>query len=337
MLKKIKGGGIIKESNKGDELLFTIELPKITKEQLELIEKNKEDLELTIVMPKLKTEVEALKIKANNIKINKKNKRNKKIIFTFITLFLVMIGVTVSQITINFKNKKEISNEMIEINKIVEIKELPITNNNVIENKNEKTDFYWKYNNYKMIDVNIDKLKQENNDTIGWISINNSNINSPILQASDNDFYLNHSFNKSHNSAGWIFMDYRNNNIMIENKNSIIYGHALKNNALFGSLNKALEKNWYTNSSNLTIKTVDSNHSYLWEIFSIYKIETTNDYLQTVFKDDDHYYEFLTLLKNRSINNFNIELSSKDKIITLQTCFNGDIKTVIHGKLISFV
>ena len=91
-------------------------------------------------------------------------------------------------------------------------------------------------------------------------------------------------------------MDYRNNKIFNENLNSIIYGHGLKNKALFGTLNNTLNDNWYNNEENYIIKTIDEKYSYLWQIFSIYKIPTTDDYLQT--------------------------------------CFNNDEKTVVHAKLI---
>ena len=129
-------------------------------------------------------------------------------------------------------------------------------------------------------------------------------------------------------------MDYRNNEIFNNNRNSIIYGHGLYNKALFGSLNNTLKDTWYNNDSNLVIKTVDNTYSYLWQIFSIYKIPTTDDYLQTNFLNDNHYLDFLNMLKNRSIKDFKVNLYNNDKIITLQTCFNSNEKTVLHGKLI---
>ena len=69
------------------------------------------------------------------------------------------------------------------------------------------------------------KLLKENQETVSWITVNGTNINYPVVQHSDNEYYLNHSFDGSENSAGWIFLDYRNN---IENteKNTIIYGHS---------------------------------------------------------------------------------------------------------------
>jgi len=185
-----------------------------------------------------------------------------------------------------------------------------------------------------MLDINLNELNRENNDTTGWIQMNNTNINYPIVKTNNNNYYLNHQFDKTYNSAGWIFMDYRNRDIFNENNNSIIYGHGLKNNALFGTLNNTLKEEWYSKEENLVIKTIDEKYSYLWQIFSIYKIPTTDDYLQTKFLDKNHYYQFINMLKTRSIKDFNVILNEDDKIITLQTCFNSNEKTVVHGKLI---
>ena len=71
-----------------------------------------------------------------------------------------------------------------------------------------------------MIDINFNELKNINNDVKGWIKVNGTNINYPFVQSKNNKYYLTHSFDKSYNSAGWLFLDYRNNN-----KNTIIYAH----------------------------------------------------------------------------------------------------------------
>ena len=62
-----------------------------------------------------------------------------------------------------------------------------------------------------LIDVDFTELKQTNSDVIGWIQVNGTNINYPFVQTNDNSYYLTHAFNKSYNDAGWVFLDYRNN------------------------------------------------------------------------------------------------------------------------------
>ena len=191
---------------------------------------------------------------------------------------------------------------------------------------------YWDYIKMNMIDVNFDNLKKINSDVVGWIKINGTNINYPFVQSKDNKYYLTHSFNKSYNNAGWVFLDYRNNNI--NNRNTIIYAHGRTDKTMFGTLRKVLNNGWINNTNNYVIKISTEKENSLWQIFSIYHIPTTNDYLQTEFKDEREYQRFLNILKNRSNHNFNTSITSNDTILTLSTCYNDSEKMVVHAKLI---
>lgn len=191
---------------------------------------------------------------------------------------------------------------------------------------------YWDYIKMNMIDVNFDNLKKINSDVVGWIKVNGTNINYPFVQSKDNKYYLTHSFNKSYNNAGWVFLDYRNNNI--NNRNTIIYAHGRTDKTMFGTLRKVLNNGWINNTNNYVIKISTEKENSLWQIFSIYHIPTTNDYLQTEFKDKREYQRFLNILKNRSNHNFNTSITSNDTILTLSTCYNDSEKMVVHAKLI---
>ncbi len=264
--------------------------------------------------------------------IRNKKKFKKSIYISLIIIFIVCLVFFSYKIILNIKDKNSIKNQEKDLNKIIDIVE--IENGENINPPSDKEDMYWKFLKYSMIDVNIEDLKNVNKDVNGWLYVNNTNVNYPIVQSSDNDYYLNHQLDKKYNSAGWIFMDYRNNSIMNNNKNTIIYGHGLYNNALFGSLKNTIKDKWFKNNKNLVIKSVDNSYSYLWQIFSIYTIPTTSDYIITDFNNDDEYVNFLDLISNRSIYNFNVNLNKDDKIITLSTCYNSSTKLVIHAKLI---
>ena len=191
---------------------------------------------------------------------------------------------------------------------------------------------YWDYIKMNMIDVNFNNLKKINSDVVGWIKVNGTNINYPFVQSKDNKYYLTHSFNKSYNNAGWVFLDYRNNNI--NNRNTIIYAHGRTDKTMFGTLRKVLNNGWINNTNNYVIKISTEKENSLWQIFSIYHIPTTNNYLQTEFKDEREYQRFLNILKNRSNHNFNTSITSNDTILTLSTCYNDSEKMVVHAKLI---
>lgn len=192
---------------------------------------------------------------------------------------------------------------------------------------------YWNFIKMNLIDADFNELKQINKEVRGWIQVNGTNINYPYVQASDNDFYLNHSFDKSSNGAGWIFMDYRNNSKEFD-KNTIIYGHGRSNTSMFGTLKNILKSSWFKDSNNYVIKLATEQENSLWEVFSVYKIPTTSDYLQIKFSSDEEFQNFANKLIERSAYNFNSPVNSTDKIITLSTCWNDEEKVVMHAKLI---
>ena len=194
--------------------------------------------------------------------------------------------------------------------------------NNEDENNQEKEEFK----------IDFDKLKKDNNDTKGWIQVNNTNINYPVVQYRNNDYYLTHSFDKKYTDAGWVFLDYRNN-IDDFDKNTIIYGHARLDRTMFGTLKNILKKDWYTNKNNQIIKLYTLNEYTEWQVFSVYHIETENYYITTEFTNDE-FKKFIKVLKNRSIYNFNVEVNENDKILTLSTCHLKNEKIVLHAKLI---
>lgn len=186
-------------------------------------------------------------------------------------------------------------------------------------------------NNEKYI-VDFKKLKSENSDVVAYIKVNNTNIEYPIVKTSNNNFYLNHSFDKSKNSRGWIFADYKNK-FDNTDKNIVIYGHNMRDESMFGSLKNILNEEWYNNTENNNITFLTEKENYIYKVFSIYKIESEDYYIKTNFKNDEDYEKFLNTIKNRSIKNFDINLNINDKIITLSTCANNNkYRIVLHAK-----
>lgn len=185
------------------------------------------------------------------------------------------------------------------------------------------------------INVNLNYYIQKNPETVAWIQVNGTKVNYPVVQHNDNDFYLEHDFYKRNTTNGWIFGDYRND-FETFNNNTIIYGHNLINGTMFGSLPNLLNDNWFANKNNHYIKLSTKNTNSIWQIFSVYKIEPTTDYLQAKFNSTTTYQNFLNTLKNRSYYSFNLNVNYTDKIITLSTCDNiGTKRVVIHAKLIN--
>ena len=255
-------------------------------------------------------------METESVKRRKKSNSNFKL-FTFSKLLLIIGIILVVYSLFNIIKWNIHSNKTKKI--------IDNINNEVIIEKHEDN----------KITADLSNLKNINSDTVGWIKVEGTNVNYPFVQTSNNDFYLNHSFDKSYNLAGWIFLDYRNNTINFD-KNTILYGHGRLDSTMFGSLMQVFDKAWYENNSNHFIKISTDNQSSIWQIFSIYHIPVTDDYIKINFNSDEDFLEFIEMLKNRSVYNFNVDFTSVDNIITLSTCYKNDSneRLVIHAKRI---
>lgn len=209
------------------------------------------------------------------------------------------------------------------------IKDVTLDNKHIDKNNNKKND-----NNSKEIDFN--KLLSINEDTKGWIKYNNDKINYPIVQSNDNSYYLKKSFNGKTNQSGTIFMDYRNKSF--SDKNVVIFGHAMTDGSMFGSLKDVFKKDFFNNKENNYIKIIDTNNQkFTYQIFSYYIIEKEEYYITTSFNNDSSFNKFINTISKRSYKNFKIKVTKNDNILTLSTCSgtgNTTKRKVVHAKLI---
>ena len=249
-----------------------------------------------------------------------------------LTTYFICIFVSsrwyVQQLKVNY-----LANDIKESTKILENEKSENTNDNekLIDEDNNNSN---KYKNISFLSVDFNDLIKKNDETVGWIKVNNTNVNYSIVQHKDNDYYLKHDFNKNNNISGWVFADFRDN-FEHYGKNTIIYAHNMTNRTMFGSLVWTLKDSWYKNEENMYIKISAPTSNTVWKIFSIYTIKPEVYYLKTYFESNDEHKQFLDTLKSRSIYNFNEEVDIDNKILTLQTCTDdGTKRIVIHAKMI---
>lgn len=288
--------------------------------------------------------------KLNYSKEYRRNNLFKEINFKMFSSIIIFIMVASSIILlidyyVQYKDKENVLDELVNINKIIDNAS---SNNSIDENDGDidyiderdeitttkkATSTYSSayYTNYKEV---FDELTKINDDTVGYLSINNTKINYPVVQSDTNSYYLNRDFNKRKNSMGWIFMDYRNNATDLD-KNTIIYGHNIKQGIMFGTLKYALNSSWYKKESNQIITFNTPLQNMKWQIFSVYKILATEDYLKNEFSSNEEYLEFINMLKNRSLYDFKVDIDENSKIITLSTCFSHSTRHVVHAVLVS--
>lgn len=246
--------------------------------------------------------------------MRKQKKKKKNIPITFIIYIILFAILIYSGIKICKWYKDNMNNSRLE-------KEI---NTAVVVQEDKQEEKYI---------IDFDLLKKKNDETVAWIAVNNTNVKYPVVKTKNNEFYLNHSFDRSNNKAGWIFADYRNK-FDGTDKNIIIYGHNRRDESMFGSLKNILNSDWYNNTENGNIILNTENENYIYKVFSVYKIEAEDYYIRTEFKNDEEFEEFAKNLKKRSIKDFGVEVSKSDSILTLSTCANNNKnRVVLHAKL----
>lgn len=319
------------------------EIKYIELEMTQKVEQKRLEQELKIDVPKLDQKINTLiqkqEIKESpilssntlekNVETSNKKELKLKIFYIILLISSIVVLFFILKLLLDHRtNDIELKSQITDLINNTEI----TLDNDSGKNETEESD-YFKYMHVPLISVDFNELKKKNEDTKGWIQVSGTNVNYPYVQGSDNNYYLSHSFDKSYNDMGWVFLDYRNSADLID-KNSILYAHGLYNNTMFGSLKQVIEPNWYTNSENHTIKISTENENSLWEIFSTYTIQPESFYLTTNFEDDKSFEAFLITLQSRSVYTYPTTVSSSDRILTLSSCYDDNVRVVVHAKLV---
>lgn len=229
--------------------------------------------------------------------------RTIKSILLFICLVIFILSAYNIYKYIKEENiSKKFNNELIEkaVSKLSD-------NNKIVDEERKES-------KYELpINVNFDILQQENQDIVGWIYLADSPINYPVVQSNDNDYYLHRLINGEYNPAGSIFMDYRNKS-NLEDSNTIIYGHNMKNNTMFGSLQEYKSQEYYNNHKIIYYFTPEKN--YIIELFAGYTISVESD----IYNLNDIDEAKIVDITNKSDFTSEINIEKGNKIVTLSTC-----------------
>lgn len=176
---------------------------------------------------------------------------------------------------------------------------------------------------YERMKTRIAALQEINPDICGWINIpGTTHINYPILQSTDNDYYLSRDYTGSNLAAGSIFVDYRCDRDFNGNHNTVIYGHNMQNGMMFSELISFLDEDFFNENKYVYIYTEYGVYTY--EIFSVFKTDYQYKYIDTGFDDHAEFVNFVYEMKANSIyQRDGIEFDENSRIITLSTCTNG--------------
>ncbi len=164
----------------------------------------------------------------------------------------------------------------------------------------------------EMVEVNFDALREINSDVVAWIYCPDTQINYPVVQGSDNSFYLTHLLDDSYNVNGTIFMDYRGK-ADFSDANNIIYGHHMKSGAMFADLIKYKEKGFY--EAHPVIYLFTPEQTYRLALLAGLVVEA-NDPIYNFDLDAEHVQSYMA----QSTFTAKIKVNSNYPLVTLSTC-----------------
>ncbi|AWW25623.1 MULTISPECIES: class B sortase [unclassified Acetobacterium] len=178
--------------------------------------------------------------------------------------------------------------------------------------------------------IDFNALLALNPDTIGWVQIEGTPLEYPVVQTDNNDYYLSHNYLQEESFEGAVFRDYLCNTTTT--RNHVLYGHYMSDESMFGSL-------WnYQDQAYLKLHPViqfdQPGHPGDWEIFSIYITKADYDYRQPEFITDGEFIDYMNRLKARSLYDTGVTLDPDDEVLTLSTCIYtfDDARFAVHAR-----
>ena len=160
-------------------------------------------------------------------------------------------------------------------------------------------------------------LREVNGDILGWIVIPGTPISYPLLQGTDNDYYLNHTWKKAGSVVGSIYMECQNDPDLTD-FNTIVYGHRMNNGSMFASLKYFKDKSYW--QSHPYVYITDDSGSHTYEIFAAYEVPIDGDTYYLGFPAEESQQEFIDYCLSQSVIQTGVVPQTYDRILTLSTC-----------------
>ncbi len=260
--------------------------------------------------------------------MKKISKSKRKIIYYSIyTILTLLIILSIIYIANYFLSKKQAIQESqlldkieIDENQLKEVNETTeeaniTTQENIEETTNQETERILK----------VQKLQEENSDIVGWLEIEGTSINHPVLQGTDNEYYMTHNYKKQKSKNGSIFLT-KDYDWSIPSSNFLIYGHNLNNGTMFQELLKYAKEEFYKEHSIIRFTTNKEDAEY--EIISVFKSRVYYKTEKNVFRyyffvnanSEAEYNEFVQNAKKASLYDIDKTAKFGDQLITLSTC-----------------
>lgn len=274
--------------------------------------------------------------------MEEKTKAKRKRIHVIIYLLLSVLIVLSLIYIINFFSLKQEAKEQTKLLSTIGIYEKENAKEvaqNISEDEEEKVESESEENDETERMLQVKELQEQNTDIIGWLEIENTNINYPVLQGTDNSYYMTHNYKKENSKNGSIFLD-ANYNWNIPSNNLLIYGHNLGNGMMFQELLKYEKESFYQEHPIIRFTTAEEDAEY--EIISAFKSRVYHKSEKNVFRyyfflnneSEEEYNQFVKNAKNVSLYPIDATANYGDQLITLSTCsyYVQDGRFAVVGK-----
>lgn len=311
------------------EIENDIHLPKIKKD-IKPVEKRVE-----VQKPLSQEEEDIFKVleTPTHDAIKKQNKTLKERIFSLKTVAIALTGVA---LTMTFTLYTWYFNGDSQTKLIEEYKETQAVQ--VAQEKPKKLSKVSQ--KYPFVEVDFKKLQQKNKEVVAWLRVGAVDIDMPITQTDNNEYYLDHDVNRNKNSLGWVFADTRSS-LEYLGDNTVLYGHNLTNQQMFGSLKDLFKTDPEKKEQDEIIQFTTQRQQMVFEIVSVYVTDFKDwKYVQQGFKGVDSKKKFVERIKSK--NEMKLferkDLSEKDQFLTFSTCYGAAGTTdrlVVHARMVA--
>lgn len=166
-------------------------------------------------------------------------------------------------------------------------------------------------------DMDFSALRQQNPDVLGWLLIPGTRVSYPVVQGTDNSYYLDHTWRGGKNSVGAIFMECRNSG-NLSDFNTIIYGHRMNNRSMFGTLSQYKSRSYW--QAHPYVYLTDDSGTHRYEIFAAGEVSVDSDVYRLGLRSDSSRQSFLDSCLALSALNTGVTPHTYDKVLTLSTC-----------------
>lgn len=174
------------------------------------------------------------------------------------------------------------------------------------------------------------KFKKECPDAVAWLRVPGVGLSYPVMQGTDNEFYLHHDPQGGYVFVGSVFMDC--NNESVADPHVILYGHNMIDGSMFGKLGKFRDASFAKKNSTIYLYTPEGRRTY--QVFAVQSVSATSDLFTVGFEHDDRFGEFVKKLQSGSFFSTKVEVDQSDSVLSLSTCSSHSTRLVVSAKLV---